>query len=136
MDPLEQLRAHVADFPGYDTDLHRRRSDEFARSYVGEALAELEARFNDLSPELQQRIDALLLRVGFASPKSFGVHNGSGMQIDASLEGDVAADDLAAIELADRATSISLDSLPAYLDDVAAALDRRDAAMRAAATKT
>ncbi len=134
MDPLEQLRVRIAGFPGYDGDLERRRSDEFVRSYLGEALADLEVRCGSTLPELKQRLDALLLRVGFADQKSFSIHHViAGMRVAASADSSVAAADAAAVEVADQARSVEPEALEGYLDEVATALDRRDAAMRAAA---
>jgi hypothetical protein len=136
MEPLEQLRLRIAGFPGYEGDLDRRRSDEFVRSYLGEALAELSPRCGKLPSELQARLDQLLLRVGFSAPKAFAAHN-SGLGIPSgTLDGEIAAEDVATIELADWARSTTADSLSGYLDEVTAALDRRDAVMRAAATQS
>jgi hypothetical protein len=132
MDPLEQLRARIVGFPGYDGDLERRRSDEFVRSYLGEALADLDVRCSP-APELKQRIDALLLRVGFADQKSFATHPGlAGMHALASAGNSVAIEDAAVVEVADQAGSVEPDAVAGYLDEVAATLDRRDTAMRAA----
>jgi hypothetical protein len=133
MDPLAQLRAKIADFPGYDDDLCRRRSDALVRSYLGEALADLAARCDPLPPELQARVDQLLLRVGFADPKSFAVHNGIAAMHQVS-EATVTAADAATVELADRASAVAAGDLASYFDDVTATLDRREVAMRAAAT--
>jgi hypothetical protein len=136
MDPLELLRAKIVGFPGYDGDLDRRRSDEFVRAYLGEALTELAARCEKLPPELQQRVDALLLRMEFADPKSFAMHRlVSNIPTSSGDDGEVAGEDVAAVELADRATATDCGSVARYLDDVAAALDSREAAMRSAATK-
>src|SRR5579863_5175479 len=135
MDPLEQLRARIAGFPGYDGDLERRRSDEFVRSYLGEALADLVVRCGSLSSELKQRIDALLLRVGFADQKAFAIHHGiGGNHVAAGAGSSVAVEDAAVVDVADQAGSVDPDAVERYLDGVAAMLDRRDAAMRAAAS--
>jgi hypothetical protein len=135
MDALEQLRARIAGFPGYDDDFDRRRSDEFVRSYLGEALADLHVRCDSLSPELKQRIDALLLRVGFADQKSFAARHGiAGMPSVANSDNSVAAEDAAVVDVADAAGRVEPDAVGRYLDEVAAVLDRRDAAMRAAAS--
>jgi hypothetical protein len=136
MDPLQKLRAKISDFPGYSDELDRRRSDELVRSYMGEALAELAARLSPLAPACGQQIEALLLRVGFADPHSFAAHNGIARDAGppSSAIENVAADDMATIDLADRAASIDALSLPAYLDEIGAVLDRRDAAMRATAS--
>jgi hypothetical protein len=135
MDPLELLRAKIVGFPGYDGDLDRRRSDEFVRAYLGEALTELAARCGELPPEVQQRVDALLLRMEFADSKSFAMHRLASNVPASSAGGKVAEEDVAAVELADRASATDCGSVADYLDDVTATLDSREAAMRATATK-
>jgi hypothetical protein len=132
MDPLELLHARIAGFPGYTGDLERRRADEFVRSYLGEALAGLSARVAPIAPEVQSRLDALVLRVGFAAQKSFALHNGNATLT--AVSDAVVSADAATVELADRASSLDPTSLKSYLDEVSAALDRRDETMRAAAT--
>jgi hypothetical protein len=136
MDPLEELREKIPGFPGYGGDIERRRSDELVRSYLGEALADLTLSCGPLSAELTQRVDALLLRVGFADPKAFAVHSVFGrMPATAGDDGAFVALDLAVVADADRASSIVPDAVGQYVDDVTATLDRRDATMRAAVTK-
>ena len=136
MDPLELLREKFVGFPGYDGDLDRRRSDEFVRAYLGEALTELAARCGELPPELQQRVDALKLRMEFADPQ---VVRDAPARFERSCElrddGKVAEEDVAAVELADRASATDCGSVARYSDDVTATLDSREAAMRATATK-
>jgi class 3 adenylate cyclase len=134
MEPLEKLREKIAGFPGYNGDLERRRSDEYVRSYMGEALTEFAAR-NALSPQLQSRIGDLLLRVAFADPREFGEHH---IAVATSQDdgGAVAAADAATVELADRAASLRPEDAANYLDDVEKLLDERDAAMSAAAKTT
>ncbi len=138
MDPVQSLQARIAGFPGYADDLSRRRSDSYVRSYVGEALASLEARIGALDPQLQQRIDDLLFRVGFADSKSFTVHNGLAERAESKNDpaSVLAVEDVAAVDLADRAKDVDAAALAQFLDDVAASLDRRDEAMRAAAHPT
>jgi hypothetical protein len=134
MEPLAQLREKIANFPGYDGDLRRRRSDEYVRSYLGEALAELTERCA-LSSELEQRADDLMLRLGFADPKDFAGHDiGSGSG-DAGDGGAVARADLEVVELADRAASLDAAAIPSYFDEVTAALDAREVTLRASAAK-
>jgi hypothetical protein len=132
MEPLELLRAKIANFPGYGDDLELRRSDEYVRSYLGEALAELPIRAQ-LPAALQQRVEELLLRAGFENPRDFAAHYLAGAKMKPGASEAIAAADAATVALADRAASVDLASAPAYLDAVAAALDARDAAMRAAA---
>jgi hypothetical protein len=133
MEPLELLLAKISGFPGYDTTLQRRHSDEYVRSYLGERLSAMGARCQ-LSPDHQTRLDALVLRVAFANPKDFNAHDVDGGP--ANDDGALAGRDAATIELADRAAAIEPASVGAYLDDVTAALDRRDDALRAIALKT
>ncbi|HVN69746.1 MAG TPA: hypothetical protein VMU38_08875 [Candidatus Binatia bacterium] len=134
MEPLAQLRAKIAEFPGYDSALDRRRSDQFVRSYLGEALADLEARCQ-LAPEDRARVDALMLRVAFADPTAFDVHDGHAAA-RANDGGPIAAADAATVALAGEAATVNADSASRYLDGVTALLDRRDATLRAAASKS
>jgi hypothetical protein len=130
MEPLEQLRATISGFPGYDGEVERRLSDEYVRAYLGEALADLGARIV-LPPELRERADALILRVEFADQRAFATHHRvSGSE--SRDESAVAAADVATVALADRAASLDAAAAAGYLDEVAAALDERDAAIRAA----
>lgn len=131
MELLEQLRAKISGFPGYDGELERRLSDEYVRSYLGEALADLAAR-DVLPPELRERVDEAILRVGFANQHAFAAH-ARGKTPDARDESAVAAADAATVALADRAASLDGASAASYLDQVTATLDKRDAAIRAAA---
>ncbi|MGA9944377.1 MAG: hypothetical protein WBP75_04990, partial [Candidatus Cybelea sp.] len=101
MELLEQLRAKISGFPGYDGELERRLSDEYVRSYLGEALADLAAR-DVLPPELRERVDEAILRVGFATQHAFAAH-ARGKPPDARDESAVAAADAATVALADRA---------------------------------
>jgi hypothetical protein len=135
MEPLERLRAKIAGFPGYDTDLERRRSDEYVRSYLGEALTEFAQR-SHLTPEQQQRIADLLLRVGFADPRDFAKQRIVAGKHGPEPSESVAAADESTVELADRAASLEPASTSAYLDDVVAALDQRESAIRALTLKS
>jgi hypothetical protein len=135
MEPLEQLRAKIEGFPGYDSDFERRRSDEFVRSYLGEALTEFAQR-GDLTAEQQQRIADLLLRVGFADPRDFATHHIAGAIHEANENDGVAAADAATVELADRAASLDENGTSAYLEEVVALLDARETAIRAVTAKT
>ena len=133
MDPLDELRAKIAGFPGYDGDLERRHSDQYVRSYLGEALASLEASVS-LVPDVRARLDDLTLRVGFADARAFPAHPTA--HPSESGAGAVAAADVATIVLADRASSLDASSVPTFLEEVTAALDARDAAIRAASLTT
>ncbi|HYL28071.1 MAG TPA: hypothetical protein VEW74_09575 [Candidatus Nitrosotalea sp.] len=130
MNPLELLRSTIDGFPGYDGDVERRRSDEYVRSYLGERLADLAVRA-ELPAELQERVEELVLRAGFADPHLFALRHDASR--DANDEGALAAADAAVVAIADRAESLDPADAAGYLDEVVAALDARDAALRAAA---
>jgi hypothetical protein len=134
MEPLEQLRAKIANFPGYDGDMALRRSDEYVRAYLGEALSELAAR-HIMPPEFVQRLDDLVLRLEFADPRLFGSRHDV-VATKSSDGGAVAAADVATLALADRAASLEAASAGSYLDEITTILDERDAAIRAAASAT
>jgi hypothetical protein len=130
MEPIETLREKIAEFPGYDGDIERRRSDEYVRSYLGEALSELGARCT-LSSDLRGQLDELILRVGFADPHAFVNHHIVAPHAAANGGGSVAAADAETVELADRAAGLDCAAAAAYLAAVKALLERRDAAIRA-----
>lgn len=135
MEPLDWLREKISEFPGYDTHIARRHSDEYVRSYLGEALTDVSARCG-LPPDVQSRLDALVLRVAFADPKAFSIHDGAAAA-DGSHDdgGAVAAADMATVEAADLAATLDCSAAAGYLDSVIALLDERNAALRAAAAK-
>jgi hypothetical protein len=131
MKPLEELRAKIAGFPGYGSEMQRRLSDEYVRSYLGEALAALAARCT-LEPQVRERLDDLIMRVGFADPHAFS--NRPTPAADADDDGGAVAEaDFATVELADRAASLDAQAVSSYLDEAVALLDKRDGALRAAA---
>jgi hypothetical protein len=134
MEPLEILRAKIAEFPGYDDDIERRRSDEYVRSYLGEALSEFGARCT-LSADLRARLDEFVLRVGFADPHDFVNHHIVAATGAADGGGAVAAADAQVVELADRAASLDCAAASAYFDEVEALLARRETAIRAQAAR-
>lgn len=135
MEPLERLRAKIAGFPGYDSEVDLRRSDQYVRSYLGEALTERAERAN-LTPEQQQHVNDLLLRLGFADQRDF-VRREVLAGKDGLEEGNaVVAADEATVDLADRAAGIDPASMDSYLHEVTALLDAREAALRAAILKS
>ena len=135
MEPLETLRQKIAEFPGYGGDVERRRSDEYVRSYLGEALSELGARCK-LADDVRARLDDLILRVGFADPHAFVNHHIVAGNGPADGGGAVAAADVETVELADRAAGLDCAAAAAYFDDIATLLARRDAAIRAQSAMT
>lgn len=124
------LQSAIAGFPGYGDDVARQQSDEFVRSYAGERLADLQQRLQPLDTALGDRIEALLFRCAFVNQTAYKLYEGSDrstINVDA-----VVAADAAAVEVADRASSIDAVQLTQYLDDVTRMLDGRDAAMSGA----
>ena len=128
------LRAKIAEFPGYDGDAERRRSDEYVRSYLGEALSDLGVRCA-LASDARARLDELMLRVGFADPRDFVNHHVIGTKAGADDGGAVASADAETVELADRAAGLDCAAAAAYLDEVESLLSRREAAIRAQSAK-
>jgi len=120
----------IAEFPGYDGDAERRRSDEYVRSYLGEALSDIGVRCV-LSNDVRARLEDLILRVGFADPHAFVNHHTIATKHGADGGGAVAATDAQTVELADRGGTVDCGAVAAYLDEVVALLGRRDAAIRA-----
>jgi hypothetical protein len=129
MEPLEILRKKIAEFPGYDGDVEKRRSDEYVRSYLGEALSELGARCT-LPADVRARLDELILRVEFADPHAFVNHHIIAGEGPTDTGGAVAAADAETVEVADRAPNLDCEAAAPYFDQVAALLDRREAALR------
>lgn len=128
------LRGKIAEFPGYDGDTERRRSDEYVRSYLGEALSDLGARCA-LSSDVRARLDGLMLRIGFADPRDFVNHHVIGTKAAADGGGAVASADAETVALADRAAALDCAAAPAYLDEVESLLSRREATIRAQSAK-
>jgi hypothetical protein len=131
MDSLEFLKGKISDFPGYGDDDLRRTSDELIRSYLGEAIADLEVRLAPTDGGLRQRIGDLLIRVGFANQHVYRTYQDNARA--RSEFGSIADADANVVQTADRAASIGAAQLPAYLDEIVGALDRRDAAMSGSA---
>jgi len=85
-----------------------------------------------LDVALDGRVGDLLIRLGFANQAAYknyedGAH--STFNLDAMLAADAAA-----VELGDGASSIDVQQLPAYLDEISASLDQRDAVMSGKST--
>lgn len=127
MDDADAVRAQIPNFPGYATLADRRMADELVRSYLGEALSELAARHPEIFADAQDGYQRLLMRAGFMNQLAF--HAFEYADGDAARQAAVAAGDRKVLALADRAATVEATSIPAYLDDVTAAFDRRDAAM-------
>lgn len=130
MDGLETIGAKISNFPGYGTLEARRSSDELVRSYAGEALASLDELHPEFFAERSDAYESLSLRLGFMNQVAFHAFEYAA-QSDARRAA-VAQADSALVAVADRAAQVALAAVPAYLDDMTAALDARDAAMKGA----
>lgn len=127
MTPTEFLSEQIAGFPGYADEDGRRMADELVRSYMGEALAELQVRLAPLDAATEGRIGDLLIRIGFTNQSAFRTFlEAARTRTDFD---DVAAADQRVVEIADDAGTVDAAGLPAYLDTVVEAFDRRDAVM-------
>jgi hypothetical protein len=134
MDPMELLNERIQDFPGYGDDVARRRSDELVRSFLGEMLADLAARCKPSDPAVNERLGDLTFRAGFANQAVFQAYEAA--VLDDSGRSAIEGADAAAVNLADVAAALDPRDLSGFLNEVDAAFDGRDAAMRAAATST
>lgn len=127
MDATAELKDRLPGFAGYAEMDQRRRTDEEVRAYLGERLAGLSVRLEPTGPT-GDRLDALILRAEFLNQAAFRRYENA--TLDATQTQAIAAVDLAAVDLADRADSVfNLDMLPSYLDAAEAAMDARDRAM-------
>lgn len=131
MDWLERLCAKIPDFPGYQDEAARLRSDELVRAYLGEALAALAERLAPLAPGTQEPLADLLLRTEFANQKIFGGSDHG--EITAEAAEAIGASALALLAAADQAPEVSEAAVAAYLATTEQLFDARDAAMLAAA---
>jgi len=127
MDAIESIKARIPQFGGYADLEARRDDDELVRSYLGEALATLNANHPDLFADRSEAYENLIIRAGFMNQGAF--HAFEYARLDPSHLETVAQGDLALLDLADRAPSIAAGDVAAYLDDLSAAFDRRDDAM-------
>jgi hypothetical protein len=131
---LEQIRSRISEFPGYSDEADRRHSDSLVRSYLGEAIATLRSRMSSAEPALLERVDALVLRAGFANQAVIKVFEYA--VLDGARVDEVASRDVSILDLADRAPEIESATLGAYLDSANGAFDARDTAMRGSSHKT
>ena len=129
MDPLDQLRSIIPNFPGYDDEDARQLTDELVRSYLGEALARLTERFESRESS-GGRMDDLLLRTGFTNQTAIKAYEERMRQHPDAAP--MAAADLETVALADRAENVTQAELADFLTNVAGVLDRRDAVMSGA----
>lgn len=130
MELLENIRAEIGDFAGYDTESNRPIADEQVRAFVGERLAALPpVEVDTLPPEERAVYDRVLLRAEFMNQLAFRAFEDRPQpeRIASLLEADreliAAAKDLTGVEGA---------KLDEILQRLERAFDRRDAAMNGA----
>lgn len=130
MDALAAIQARIPQFRGYATLDARREDDELIRSYVGEALAALEADRIGAVAGREAVLENLVIRAGFANQLAFRPFEYANLD-DARLEA-VEAADLALLEAADRLKAATGSDAGPIVDEIAAGFDARDALMRQA----
>jgi hypothetical protein len=128
---LETLSGAIAGFPGYAGEVDRRAADEMIRSYAGERVSEMEERLQPLDPALSDACAAALMRTGFVDQDAF--RDFEYAAVDDAFVARMCQADLAVVTLADHAKDVDRDGLAAYLGEINAALDRREALMTSAA---
>jgi hypothetical protein len=127
MDAIASIKARIPEFGGYADLVARRDDDELVRSYLGEALATLNADHPDFFADRSETYEDLIIRAGFMNQAAF--HAFEYAKLDPAHLDGVAQADLAMLDLADRASTVAAGEVAGYLDELTAAFDRRDAAM-------
>jgi hypothetical protein len=127
MEPIELLKAKIPNFPGYAEDDARRLTDALVRSYLGEALAELRERAGSLDAPTADRLETLIFRIEFTNQRSLRAYE-EGLRVHPGSP-EMPANDAAIVEFGDRVRATEPAEVPALLDDIVSALDRRDSAM-------
>lgn len=128
------LGSKIAGFPGYADEDARRRSDELIRSYLGEALAALQARLHPVDGATGERLGDLILRSAFTNQEAFESYEERAREHPGF--DPISAADAASVEAADAADGVEAAGLAAYLDRVAQVLDSRDAVMEGSVSCT
>ena len=131
MDAIAAITARIPLFQGYAGLESRRVDDELIRSYVGERLAALSAAHPEYFAPIEDEYESTIIRAGFMNQVAF--HAFEYVKLDGAYLSQIAEHDLALLDLADRAETVTPDGAAAYLDALVAAFDRRDAEMKAAA---
>lgn len=127
---LENIRARIGNFAGYDDVDRRRVADEQIRAYVGERLAALPAAdIDSLSAEERGRYDRVLLRAEFLNQLAFHTFENrpTPERVAALLDAD---DEL--IQAAKDLERAGQEGLDGILERLERAFDRRDAALNGA----
>jgi len=127
MDAIESIKARIPQFAGYGELEARRDDDELVRSYLGEALSTLNANHPDFFAERSEAYENLIIRAGFMNQMAFRAFEYA--KLDPAHLDAIAQNDQAMLDLADRAPNVAAGDVPAYLDELTAAFDRRDGAM-------
>lgn len=110
------------DYAGYSTEDDVRDTDQRVRAYVGERLADLQARL----PSAADALEAPILRMAFSSGEALrGLEHPQGSVHAGALE----AADAALLDAADAADAVDDAGASAYIARIQAAIDARDAAM-------
>jgi hypothetical protein len=128
MDAIAGIKARIPQFAGYADLEGRREDDELVRSYLGEALSTLNANHPDFFTDRSEVYESLIIRAGFMNQLAF--HSFEYAKLDPSHLEAVAQNDLAMLDLADKAPTIAAGEVAAYIEALMAAFDRRDAAMQ------
>jgi hypothetical protein len=126
MDALAEVTQRIPAFAGYATEEDRRLSDELVRSYLGEALADLQDRLT-LDPATCPALETLVLRCEFANQMVYRTY--ADTEVDDAAGAKLAASDACVLDLADRAATADTSGVDAYLAEAKAALDDRDRTM-------
>ena len=128
MEALDQIRASIPDFEGYDDETSRAHSDELIRSYLGERLADFEYAHSAWLGGNRDAFNRLVLRCEFVDQEAFKPFehaSANDPRIPRLLDAD-----LQVISLADRLPALDPAEVPAFVQRANELLDARDALMR------
>lgn len=121
-----KIRAKINDFPGYGVETDIGRADAEVRAYVGERLAVLQERLRTENAEAAESLEPLILRTAFADQKLLAPLE----RPDENLTSDdLLQADLALLELADAAASVTPATVDDYRAKLTAVFDARDAVL-------
>lgn len=125
---VADIKTRIPEFAGYADEWTRRLADEQIRAIVGEGLALLHDKHADyFAGETAEMYDRLILRCEFTNQEVFKKFEYESLGEEQKAE--IARADAALIDKGLEAESVTADALPAYLRDLEAAFDARDAAL-------
>lgn len=123
MDQLAFLRERIPAYADYGDEDARHLVDRQVRAYVGEALSGLRDRLSGLTETLTQQLEHILMMCEFTNQQLMQALEHARL-VDAEFE-ELHEVDHELISTADRALSIEVSMLDAYLEELTSLFARR-----------